>query len=207
MSVTVVDHPLALERLTRLRNKLTDRPDFRRALRDVSAFLAYEALRDMAVATVDIDTPLAPTTGVRITDPPMLVPVMRAGLGMLDAVHDVLPEARVGFIGLRRDEETLLPHAYVNTVPDDLNGRRVIVLDPMLATGGSLIHTCEMLKAANVGQMTVLCVLASPEGIANFEASDFNADLYTASIDEKLNDVGFIVPGLGDAGDRQFGLN
>lgn len=208
MSTThIIDHPLAQERLTRLRDKLTDRPDFRRALRDISGFIAYEALRDIEMSTVDIDTPVAPTIGTRLTDPPLLVPVMRAGLGMLDAVHEIVPEARVGFVGLRRDEETLLPHAYVNTVPDDLAGRHVVVLDPMLATGGSLIHTCELLRVANAGKLTVLCVLAAPEGIKAFEEADFEADLYTASVDERLNEVGFIVPGLGDAGDRQFGLN
>ncbi len=207
MAVTIIDHPLAIERLTRLRNELTDRTDFRRALRDLSGFLAYEALRSVKVSTIDIDTPVAPTTGVALTNPPLLVPVMRAGLGMLDAVHEVVPEARVGFVGLRRDEQTLLPHAYVNTVPEDLNGRPVVVLDPMLATGGSLIHTCEILRDSNAGQLTVLCVLAAPEGIKAFEDAGFNADLFTASIDDRLNEVGFIVPGLGDAGDRQFGLN
>ncbi len=207
MAVITIDHPLALERLTRLRDKLTDRPAFRRALSDLSGFLAYEAFRSIEMTQVDIDTPLAPTTGHRLTDPPLLVPVMRAGLGMLDAVHAIVPEARVGFVGMRRNEDTLLPHAYVNTVPDDLAGRHVVVLDPMLATGGSLIHTCELLREANAGKLTVLCVLVAPEGIAAFESADFEADLYTASIDDKLNEVGFIVPGLGDAGDRQFGLN
>jgi uracil phosphoribosyltransferase len=125
---------------------------------------------------------------------------------MLDATLTLIPNARVGFVGVRRDEETFMPHAYVNTVPEHLAGRRVLVLDPMLATGGSLIHTCELLRHAEAGHMTVVCVLASPQGVAAFEAERFDATVYTASIDTRLNDHAFIVPGLGDAGDRQFGL-
>ncbi|MGI9607896.1 MAG: uracil phosphoribosyltransferase, partial [Acidimicrobiales bacterium] len=135
METHVVKHPLAAERLTALRMKSTGRADFRRNLDELSQFVVYESLRSIPVTTIDIDTPLEPTTGVRITEPPLVIPVMRAGLGMLDAALRLLPEARVGFLGLRRDEETLLPHAYVNTVPDDLDGRHCLILDPMLATG------------------------------------------------------------------------
>jgi uracil phosphoribosyltransferase len=202
----VVDHPLAAERLTRLRDKTTKRAEFRRNLAELTTFLVYEALRDQPVVTIEVDTPLAPAKGVAVADPPLLVPVMRAGLGMLDAALLLLPNARVGFIGMRRDEETFLPHAYVNTVPDDLHRRRVMVLDPMLATGGSLVHTCRLLRDANAGPITVVCVLASPEGVDAFTREGFDARVFTAAIDSHLNENAYIVPGLGDAGDRQFGL-
>ena len=206
MFVTVIDHPLVVERLTRLRDKTTKRAEFRRNLEELTAFLVYEALRAQPVVVIEVDTPLAPTAGVQVADPPIIVPVMRAGLGMLHATQQLLPNARVGFVGLRRDEQTHLPHAYVNTLPDDLAGKRVLVLDPMLATGGSLIHTCKLIVAAGAGNITVVCVLAAPEGVEALRAEGFDASVYTASIDERLNDNAFIVPGLGDAGDRQFGL-
>jgi uracil phosphoribosyltransferase len=206
MHVTVVDHPLVVERITRLRDKTTKRPEFRRNLEELTMFLVYEALRTQPVVRIEVDTPLAPAPGVQVAEPPIIVPVMRAGLGMLHAAQDLLPNARVGFVGLRRDEETHLPHAYVNTVPDDLAGRRVLVLDPMLATGGSLVHTCRLLVEAKAGHITVVCVLAAPEGIEALRAEALDVDVYTASIDERLNEQAFIVPGLGDAGDRQFGL-
>lgn len=206
MQITVVDHPLVAERLTRLRDKTTKRAEFRRNLEELTTFLVYEALRTQPVVPIEIDTPLAPTRGVQVAEPPLVVPVMRAGLGMLHATLNVLPNARVGFVGLKRDEETFLPHAYVNTVPEQLAGKRVLVLDPMLATGGSLIHTCQLLVDAGAGPLTVVCVLAAPEGVEAFGAAGFDAELFTASVDERLNETAFIVPGLGDAGDRQFGL-
>jgi uracil phosphoribosyltransferase len=206
MQVTVVDHPLVAERLTRLRDKTTKRPEFRRNLEELTAFLVYEAMRNQPVAAIEIDTPMAPTQGVQVANPPLVVPVMRAGLGMLHSTLNVVPNARVGFVGLKRDEETFLPHAYVNTVPEQLEGKRVIVLDPMLATGGSLVHTCNLLRDAGAGRLVVVCVLAAPEGVETFGAAGFDAELITASIDERLNEMAYIVPGLGDAGDRQFGL-
>jgi uracil phosphoribosyltransferase len=206
MQLTVVDHPLAAARLARIRDRRTDRGDFRRALEDLTRFLIYEALRDQPVVMTDIDTPMGPTKGARVAEPPLVVPVMRAGLGMLHATLDLLPNARTGFVGLRRDEETLLPSAYVNTVPEDLGGQSVIIIDPMLATGGSLIHTAELLVEAGAGALIAVCVLVAPEGVAAIEASGLPLTLVTASVDDRLNEVGFIVPGLGDAGDRQFGL-
>ncbi len=185
----------------------TSRPDFRRILSELSTYVLFDALRMIETTEIDIETPLEPTTGAVISNSPLLIPVMRAGLGMLDAALDLLPESRVGFIGLKRDEETLLPHAYANTVPDDLDGQSCLVLDPMLATGGSLAHTCALLKDANAGTITVACVLASPEGIELMQSEYPNIEVWTAAIDEALNDVGFIRPGLGDAGDRQFGLS
>ena len=187
--------------------RATPRPEFRRVLTELSSFVLYEALREIETTTIDIDTPLVPTTGVKITASPILVPVMRAGLGMLDAALDLLPEARVGFIGLKRDEDTLLPHAYANTVPDDLEGRSTLILDPMLATGGSLAHTCKLLRESNAGQITVACVLTCPEGVKLMDEQYPDIEIFTASIDTALNEVGFIRPGLGDAGDRQFGLS
>ena len=206
VNVTIVDHPLVAERLTRLRRQETKRAGFRRNLAELSTFLVYEALRTQPTTPVHIDTPLAPFAGVQITDPPLVVPVLRAGLGMLDATLQLLPNARVGFVGAKRNEETLLPDAYVNTVPEDLAGHPVLVLDPMLATGGSLIHTCNLLVDSNAGAITVACVLAAPEGIKAFRAKGFDAEIFTAAVDSHLNEVAFIVPGLGDAGDRQFGL-
>lgn len=206
MLITVVDHPLVAERLTRLRDKTTKRPEFRRNLEELTTFLVYEALRDQPVVRIELDTPVTAAAGVQIAEPPMVVPVMRAGLGMLHAAQVLLPNARVGFVGLRRDEQTHLPHAYVNTVPEDLAGRRVLVLDPMLATGGSLLHTCRLLVEANAGPITVACVLAAPEGLGALRGEGLDVTVFTASIDERLNEHAFIVPGLGDAGDRQFGL-
>jgi uracil phosphoribosyltransferase len=206
VAATVIDHPLVAERLTRLRDKTTKRAEFRRNLHELSRFLVYEALRDQPAIPIELDTPMGPARGVQVADPPLIVPILRAGLGMLDAALDLLPNARVGFIGAKRDEVSLLPHAYVNTVPDDLDGKRVLVLDPMLATGGSLVHTCRLLQEVNAGPLTVVCVLAAPEGVAAFEGCEFDATLFTAAVDDGLNETAFIVPGLGDAGDRQFGL-
>ena len=162
------------------------------------------------VVDVDITTPMAPTTGTELgpdTELPLLVPVLRAGLGMLDAALVVLPEARTGFIGLKRNEATLQPDVYLDTVPGDLAGQPVFVLDPMLATAGSAIHACRRLRGAKAGAITVVCVLSAPEGVEALRESD-TADVHvTASIDSHLNEIGYIVPGLGDAGDRQFGVD
>jgi uracil phosphoribosyltransferase len=206
MDTTVVDHPLAAERLTTLRDEDTPRPEFRRALSELSWLLVYEATRDLQVTTFPVQTPLAPATGTRIDPVPLIVPVLRAGLGMLDAAFTMLPNAEVGFVGLRRDEQTHDSEEYMTTVPDDLDGRPVIILDPMLATGGSLVHTVEIIERSNPGPIIVVCVLAAPEGIAHFAERCPDARVVTASVDERLNEVAFIVPGLGDAGDRQFGV-
>ncbi|KAG1648587.1 Uracil phosphoribosyltransferase [Nymphon striatum] len=206
VTITIVDHPIVAERLTRVRDKTTKRAGFRRNLKELSALLVYESLRNQAVTIKQIDTPMGPAEGVQVAEPPLIVPVLRAGLGMLDAALELVPNARVGFVGAKRNEETLLPDAYVNTVPDDLEGKAVMVLDPMLATGGSLIHTCALLQESNAGKIDVVCVLASPEGLDAFTAAGFNADVTTAAIDDCLNEVAYIIPGLGDAGDRQFGL-
>ncbi len=205
MQVTVVDHPLAAQLLTRLREAATDRAGFRRAMDDLSGILVYEATRDIEVEAIHIDTPLGPTTGTRLSRPPLVVPVLRAGLGMLGGVLRHLPETDTGFIGVARNEATFAPEPYMNSVPDELAGRPVLVLDPMLATGGSMDHSCRILAERGAGPLTAVCVLASPEGIAHLAASDLVAHVVTASIDERLNDQAYIVPGLGDAGDRLFG--
>ena len=202
----VVDHPLAADRLAELRDVATTPTRFRAALDELSHFLVYEATRAHPFVETTVTTPLAEAPVRRLVDPPMVVPIMRAGLGMLSATLALVPDADVGFVGLRRNETTLLPDAYVNTVPDDLDGRWVIVLDPMLATGGSLVHALEMLMRSKAGRITVACVLAAPEGLETVAASGIEVEVFTAAIDDHLNEVAYIVPGLGDAGDRQFGL-
>ncbi|HEY7051574.1 MAG TPA: uracil phosphoribosyltransferase [Mycobacterium sp.] len=205
MDVRVIDHPLAAARLTTLRDERTDNATFRAALRDLTVMLVYEATRDAVCDVVDVRTPLADTTGCRLANPPLLVPVLRAGLGMVDQAHALIPEARVGFVGVARDEQTHLPTPYLESLPDDLRGRPVMVLDPMLATGGSMAHTVGLLKARNADDITAVCVVVAPEGLALMEKVAPELRVITATIDERLNEIAYIVPGLGDAGDRQFG--
>ena len=205
MDTLVVDHPLAAQLLTRLRDETTDRATFRQSCDELAGMLVYEATRTLETVQVAVRTPLAETTGVRIARPPLVVPVLRAGLGMLGPVLRLLPGSDTGFVGVSRDEQTHLPEPYMNSVPDDLDGRPVLVLDPMLATGGSLEHTCRLLRDRNAGVLTAVCVLAAPEGVERLRASGLVDRLVTASIDDHLNDDAFIVPGLGDAGDRLFG--
>ncbi|MQA24429.1 MAG: uracil phosphoribosyltransferase [Micromonosporaceae bacterium] len=205
MDVLVVDHPLAAARLTAMRDERTDPSAFRAALRELSSLLVYEATRQLPVETYPISTPLTQADGVRIANPPLLVPVLRAGLGMADAALRLLPESSMGFVGLARDEETFQPRAYLESLPTDLTGLPVLVLDPMLATGGSLEHCCRLLADRGCDDITVVCVLAAPEGVRRLEESGLPLRIVTASVDERLNETAFIVPGLGDAGDRQFG--
>ena len=205
MDVRLVDHPLAAARLTTLRDERTDNAVFRIALRDLTLMLVYEATRDAPRETFTVRTPLAETAGTRLAKPPLLVPVLRAGLGMVDQAHVLLPEARVGFVGVARDEETALPVPYLESLPDDLRSQPVMVLDPMLATGGSMTYTIGLLQRRGADDITALCVVVAPEGIAALEKAAPNVRLFTAAIDERLNDVAYILPGLGDAGDRQFG--
>jgi uracil phosphoribosyltransferase len=206
VKTTVVDHPLAAEQLTVLRDENTDRATFRRAVDNLAAMLIYEATRDLEVEATKVQTPLGPAEGVRLPRLPALVPVLRAGLGMADAAIRLLPEAEMSFIGLARDEETFEPHPYMAKLPARLEGRPVIVLDPMLATGGSLEFTCRLIAERGAGRMTVVCVLAAPEGLKRMEATGLDLHIVTAAIDDHLNEHAYIVPGLGDAGDRLFGL-
>jgi uracil phosphoribosyltransferase len=204
VQTTVVDHPLVAARLTALREARTDSASFRAALRELGVLLVYEATRDLPVVEFPIHTPVARTTGHRLAATPLLVPVLRAGLGMADAALGLLPDAAMGFVGLARDEVTLRPRAYLESLPAELTGRRVIVLDPMLATGGSLEHCVRLLVDRGADSITVVCVLAAPEGLQRLAESGLAMRIVTAAVDERLNDSGFIVPGLGDAGDRQF---
>ena len=205
MDTLVVDHPLAAQLLTRLRDERTDRAVFRQAADELALMLVYEATRALATEPVTIRTPLMETAGVRVTRPPMVVPVLRAGLGMLGPVLRLLPGSDTGFIGVARDESTREPVPYMNSVPDDLDGRDVLVLDPMLATGGSMVFACEQLAARNPGTVTAVCILVAPEGVDRLRATGLVDYLVTASVDDHLNEDAFIVPGLGDAGDRLFG--
>ncbi len=205
LDVTVVDHPLATARLSTMRDARTDNAAFRAALRELTLMLIYEASRSLKTEQVPIHTPVARTTATRLSNPPLLVPVLRAGLGMADQAHALIPEAQMGFVGLARDEETLLPTPYMVSLPESLAGRPVYVLDPMLATGGSMVHTIDLLIARGATDVTAICALAAPEGLVTLAAAKFGVRVVTASVDERLNDSGYIVPGLGDAGDRQFG--
>jgi uracil phosphoribosyltransferase len=205
MDVQVVDHPLAKARLSELRDARTDNAAFRAALRDLTVMLIYEATRDAPLVSAPLHTPVARTLGYRLANPPLLVPVLRAGLGMADAAFGLMPEAQMGFVGLARDEETHRPVPYMESLPESLHGRPVFVLDPMLATGGSMAHTIRLLTERGATDVTAICVLAAPEGIAHLRDSGLPVRVITASIDQRLNDSAFIVPGLGDAGDRQFG--
>lgn len=201
----MVDHPLAQSRLTAMRDARTDAAAFRAALHELATMLVYEAARSFAVEQYPITTPVAPTTGIRLANPPLLVPVLRAGLGMAESALALLPESSMGFVGLARDEETLQPRAYMESLPEDLTGRPVLVLDPMLATGGSLEHCCRLLHERGCTDITIICALAAPAGIERLAGSSLPLRIVTASVDQGLNDRAFIVPGLGDAGDRQFG--
>lgn len=205
MDIHVIDHPLAAARLTVLRDERTDNAAFRAALRELTLVLLYEATGDAPTVPVAIRTPVGETAGVRLAKPPLLVPVLRAGLGMVNEAHAALPEAHVGFVGVARDEKTHQPVPYLESLPDDLADLPVMILDPMLATGGSMVYTIGLLVARGATDIILLCVCVAPEGIAAVEKVAPNARLYTAAIDDGLNETAFIVPGLGDAGDRQFG--
>jgi uracil phosphoribosyltransferase len=211
MRTLVVDHPLIAHKLTTLRDENTDSPTFRRLADELVTLLAYEATRDVRVAAVTVTTPVGPADGVRLTRPqPLVVPILRAGLGMLDGMTRLLPTAEVGFLGMVRDEGTLTATTYATRLPDDLSGRQCYVLDPMLATGGTLAAAIQLLLGRGADDVTAICLLAAPEGIAHLEkhlgGTTVPVRIVTAAIDARLNDNGFIVPGLGDAGDRLYGV-
>lgn len=188
-----------------MRDERSDSPRFRAALHELTTMLVYEATRDVAVTEYEIRTPVAPAKGFRLGNPPVLVPVLRAGLGMADSAQAMIPDATMGFVGLARDEETHQPYPYMESLPDDLSGRHVIVLDPMVATGGSLLRCCQMIAERGCTDISLICVLAAPEGIEALQASGLDMRMTTAAVDPGLNEKAYIVPGLGDAGDRQFG--
>jgi uracil phosphoribosyltransferase len=205
MDVLVVDHPLVKARLSTMRDARTDNAGFRAALHELTDMLVYEAMRQAPVRTERIHTPVAQTTAYRLASPPLLVPVLRAGLGMADRAHKLIPDAQMGFVGLARDEATHQPTPYMESLPPDLAGRPVFVLDPMLATGGSMAYTIGLLADRGATDVTAVVALAAPEGIAKLAGSGLPVRLVAGAVDERLNDSAFIVPGLGDAGDRQYG--
>jgi uracil phosphoribosyltransferase len=208
MRTLLADHPLVTHKLTLLRDAETDTATFRTLADELVTLLAYEATRDIRVAEVDVTTPVGIAKGAKLAMPmPLIVPVLRAGIGMLDGMTRLLPMASVGFVGMVRDEESLVASTYANRLPADLSGREVFVLDPMLATGGTLITVIGMLIERGASAVTAVCLLAAPEGLGAI-AETFPGDnvrVVTGAVDERLNDKGYIVPGLGDAGDRLFG--
>ncbi|MFG2088697.1 MULTISPECIES: uracil phosphoribosyltransferase [unclassified Spirillospora] len=211
MQTLAVDHPLVAHKLTTLRDVRTDSPTFRRLADELVTLLAYEATRDVRVADATVQTPLVPAQGVQLASPkPLVVPILRAGLGMLDGMTRLLPTAEVGFLGMIRDEGTLQAQTYATRLPDDLSGRQCYVLDPMLATGGTLAAAIRLLFDRGADDVTAICLLAAPEGLKHLEQSftDITAPVrvVTAAIDSHLNEQGFIMPGLGDAGDRLYGV-
>ena len=211
MRIHVADHPLIAHKLTTLRDERTDSPTFRRLADELVTLLAYEATRDVRTEPVDITTPVAPAQGVKLAYPkPLVVPILRAGLGMLDGMVRLLPTAEVGFLGMIRDEETLQASTYATRLPDDLSGRQCYVLDPMLATGGTLVAAINFLLERGADDITAICLLAAPEWLAVMEeafgSSSVPVQVVTAGLDERLNELGYIVPGLGDAGDRLYGV-
>lgn len=211
MKVHVANHPLISHKLTVLRDEKTDSPTFRRLVEELVTLLAYEATRDVRTSTVTIKTPVTQTTGLKMAEPrPVVVPILRAGLGMLEGMSKLLPTAEVGFLGMVRDEKTLKSSTYANRLPENLSGRQCFVLDPMLATGGTLVSAINYLIERGANDITAICLLAAPEGIKVLEEAFANSGvpitLVTGSLDERLNEHGYIVPGLGDAGDRLYGV-
>lgn len=210
MRVKILDHPLVTHKITVLRDRETASPQFRQLVDELVTLLAYEATRTIRVEPKTVRTPVAETTGAVISTPrPLVVPILRAGLGMLEGMTRLIPTAEVGFLGMARHEETLDIVTYAERLPDDLSGRQVYVLDPMLATGGTLIEAITFLRERGAAHITCLCILGAPEGIEalseGVEGMD-NVDLFLAARDEKLNEKAYIVPGLGDAGDRLYGV-
>ncbi len=211
MELCVVEHPLVAHKLTALRDERTDSPTFRRLTEELVTLLAYEATRDVRVLPFEVTTPVGPAHGVKLAAPrPLVVPILRAGLGMLEGMTRLMPTAEVGFVGMVRDEETLQATSYAERLPEDLSGRQCYVLDPMLATGGTLAAAVHFLVARGADHITCICLLAAPEGLARItellDGLGVPCTLVTASVDERLNEQGYIVPGLGDAGDRLYGV-
>lgn len=208
MRVHVADHPLITHKLTVLRDARTPSPTFRALTSELVTLLAYEATRQVRTHEVTIQTPVAETVGLAISEPrPLIVPILRAGLGMLEGMTALMPSAEVGFLGMVRNEETLEPSVYAERLPDDLSNRQCFVLDPMLATGGSLLSAIQYLFDRGAVDVTAVCILGAPEGVAAVEKAVEGRDvtLVLGALDERLNEHGYIVPGLGDAGDRLYG--
>ena len=206
MEVIELKHPLISHKLAILRDKKTGTKEFREIISELSSFLCYEALRDAKVTDVEIETPIAKTKGQMINeDNYAFVPILRAGTGMLEGLINVIPNAKIGHIGMYRNEETLKPVKYFYKTPKDIENREVMILDPMLATGGSGIDAITLIKESGAKRIKFLCIIAAPEGIKAMQEAHPDVQIYCTAIDEKLNEIGYIVPGLGDAGDRIFG--
>lgn len=210
MRLHVADHPLVAHKLSVLRNKDTSSPTFRKLVDELVTLLAYEATREVRTEPVEVQTPVATTTGVKIAEPlPLVVPILRAGLGMLDGMTRLMPTAEVGFLGMQRDEQTLEAITYANRLPEDLTGRQCFLVDPMLATGGTLVAAIDFLFARGARDVTVVCLLAAPEGLKTVEDSvgdRGDVTIVVAAVDDHLDENAYIIPGLGDAGDRLYGV-
>ena len=206
METVILNHPLVTHKLSILRDKNTGTKEFKEIVGELSEFLCYEALKDAELEECEIETPLLKMKTRKLNENKYaFIPILRAGMGMIDGVLNVIPNAKIGHIGLYRDETTLEPHKYYYKVPKDIANREVIVVDPMLATGGSACDAIQMIKADGVKKIKFLCMIAAPEGIKRLQTEHPDIQIYVASLDEKLNDKGYILPGLGDAGDRIFG--
>jgi uracil phosphoribosyltransferase len=205
--LTVVEHPVLADRLVVLRDRATSHGAFRRAMHEASAILAIEATRDLPTRDVTVDTPLDPANGDRLLGEVTVVPVLRAGLGMVEGFLNLLPDARVGHLGMYRDEEDLSPVDYYERLPPNLADAHVFVVDPMLATGGSAVHALDRLKEAGAQRLRLVCLVCAPEGVAALDAAHADVPIWTAALDRRLDEHGFIRPGLGDAGDRVFGTS
>ena len=203
--VTVITHPLVQHNLTRLRDARTQPQEFRRLIGETAALMTYEATRALRVKKISVRTPLEKTTGARLEKEIVLVPVLRAGLGMLDGILEMIPHARVGFIGLKREETTLRAHFYHKSLPKNLGRCEVILIDPMLATGGSAVAAIDFLREQGAKSLRLVSLVAAPEGIRKVRKHHPALPIFTAAIDRQLNNIGYILPGLGDAGDRLFG--
>lgn len=202
----VIDHPMIQHKLTIMRDKRTGSKDFRELLKEIALLMGYEITRDLPLADVKIETPICPMTARKVSGRKLaIVPILRAGLGMVDGLQTLVPVAKVGHIGLYRNEETHNPVVYYCKLPEDIQDRLVIVTDPMLATGGSACDALAMLKEKGCNNIRLMCLVGAPEGIARVQKEHPDVDIYLAAVDERLNDAAYIVPGLGDAGDRIFG--
>ncbi|GAA4284564.1 uracil phosphoribosyltransferase [Brevibacterium daeguense] len=210
MHLHVVDHPLIAHKLTVLRDERTDSSRFRLLTEELVMLLAYEATRGIRIEDKLVNTPVSEFTGTALSNPrPVVVPILRAGLGMLEGLIRMLPTAEVGFLGMVRDEETLEATTYAERLPADLQGRQIFVIDPMLATGGTLVMAIDFLLERGASEVTAICLVSAPEGVARIEetyAGRAEVTVYTAALDERLDENGYIVPGLGDAGDRMYGV-
>ena len=205
MSVTILNHPLIKHKLTNIRKKETNTKDFYQNVNEIAGLMAYEATKDFPLQSVEIETPICKSVQYELKDEVVIVPILRAGLGMIDGIRSMVPTAKVGIIGLYRDEETLEPHEYYAKFPTNITTAIVLVVDPMLATGGSAIAAIDMLKKRGCKNIRFVGLVGAPEGIDALSKAHPDVDIYLASKDEKLNDKGYIVPGLGDCGDRLFG--